>query len=160
MKKGLSFVLLLVVLAAGCNQAPVKDNTQIANPASVNCIEKGGKLDIRENPQGQYGVCILPDGSECEEWAFYRGECSKTPVNANADCSSDSDCVIGGCSGTICLSKNSELMFTTCEWTEEYGCYKQIDCGCVSGKCDWKKTADFDNCVEEARKPDIGIVRV
>jgi hypothetical protein len=34
-------------------------------------------LEIRTDQEGsQYGVCIFPDGSECEEWAFYRGECS------------------------------------------------------------------------------------
>ncbi|MEA3339639.1 MAG: DUF333 domain-containing protein [Chloroflexota bacterium] len=24
---------------------------------------------------GEYGVCVFSDGSECEEWAFFRGEC-------------------------------------------------------------------------------------
>ncbi len=51
-------------------------NTQIANPASTNCIDKGGKLDIRTDANGgQYGVCILAGGKECEEWAFYKGDC-------------------------------------------------------------------------------------
>ena len=47
----------------------------LPNPASRFCIEHGYKLEIRDSPQGQYGVCIFPDGSECEEWAYYRGEC-------------------------------------------------------------------------------------
>lgn len=51
-----------------------KPNTQIANPASVNCIELGGELEIRENELGQYGVCIK-SGKECEEWKLFRGEC-------------------------------------------------------------------------------------
>lgn len=46
------------------------------NPASVNCTEKGGKLDIRKDAKGgETGVCVFPDGSECEEWAFFRGAC-------------------------------------------------------------------------------------
>ncbi len=45
------------------------------NPASVNCTEKGGTLEIRTNAAGEYGVCKFGDGSECEEWAFFRGEC-------------------------------------------------------------------------------------
>lgn len=46
------------------------------NPASAYCEEQGGTLEIREDEDGgQYGVCIFDDGSECEEWAFYRGEC-------------------------------------------------------------------------------------
>lgn len=48
----------------------------IANPASVHCEEQGGSLEIRTGQDGgQYGVCIFPDRSECEEWAFFRGEC-------------------------------------------------------------------------------------
>jgi putative hemolysin len=46
------------------------------NPASVNCEEQGGRLEIRTGADGgQSGACIFADGSECEEWAFYRGEC-------------------------------------------------------------------------------------
>lgn len=47
------------------------------NPASVFCVEQGGKLEIRTDSEGgQYGVCLFPDGSECDEWAFFRGECA------------------------------------------------------------------------------------
>jgi hypothetical protein len=49
----------------------------MANPASVYCEEQGNKLEIRTASDGsQSGVCIFPDGSECEEWAYYRGECN------------------------------------------------------------------------------------
>ena len=51
------------------------NNTQIANPASVNCVEKGGKLSIVDKPDGQIGMCTLSDGTVCEEWAYFRGEC-------------------------------------------------------------------------------------
>jgi hypothetical protein len=48
----------------------------MANPASVNCEQKGNRLEIRTAADGsQGGICIFPDGSECEEWAFMRGEC-------------------------------------------------------------------------------------
>jgi putative hemolysin len=51
------------------------DSSQIANPASVYCEDNGGILDIRSDEQGnQYGIC-LKNEKECEEWAFYRGEC-------------------------------------------------------------------------------------
>lgn len=51
--------------------------TQIANPASTFCIENRGKLEMKENENGQYGICTLPNGTQCEEWAFFRGECGK-----------------------------------------------------------------------------------
>lgn len=47
----------------------------LPNPASVFCEEQGGVVDIRSEPAGQVGFCVFPDGSECEEWAYYRGEC-------------------------------------------------------------------------------------
>ena len=55
-----------------------KEETQIANPASVNCENQGGKLEIRKDNQGnESGFCVFPNGSECEEWAFFRGGCKK-----------------------------------------------------------------------------------
>jgi putative hemolysin len=49
----------------------------IANPASVFCEEQGGSLELRtdEESEGQIGICILPSSIECEEWAYFRGEC-------------------------------------------------------------------------------------
>jgi len=48
----------------------------LPNPASVYCQEQGYRLEMRTDDQGnQYGVCVFPDGSECDEWAFFRGEC-------------------------------------------------------------------------------------
>jgi putative hemolysin len=55
--------------------AKMESITQIANPASVYCEEKGNKLEIRTDEDGdQIGICILADGKECEEWKFFRGE--------------------------------------------------------------------------------------
>lgn len=70
---------------------------------------------------------------------------------ASLRCAEDSDCVTGGCSGTICQHKDTEPIMTTCEFKPEYACYKQIKCGCIDGKCVWDKTAEFDDCVEDLR---------
>jgi putative hemolysin len=80
----LSLLVLLVVLASGCAPAtpvaaptPTPDaGAQIANPASKFCVDKGYRSEIRTGKDGQYGVCIFPDGTECDEWAFFRGECA------------------------------------------------------------------------------------
>jgi TolB protein len=82
MKHGLIVGLILVGLLAACGAepAPTAGPTDVPvgmpNPASVFCEEKGYTVEIREEPGGQKGYCIFPDGSECDEWAFYRGECS------------------------------------------------------------------------------------
>lgn len=51
-------------------------NAQLANPASQNCVAKGGQVVIEKNPRGgQFGVCMFPDNMQCEEWALLRGQC-------------------------------------------------------------------------------------
>jgi putative hemolysin len=56
-----------------------------ANPASVYCEEQGYTLEIRTDKDGgQYGVCVFPDGTECDEWAFFRGECGSQQGEAQA----------------------------------------------------------------------------
>ena len=67
----MSVIVVFLLFAAGC-----QPKVDISNPASVHCEENGGQLEIRENDAGgQVGYCLFSDGSECEEWAFYRGEC-------------------------------------------------------------------------------------
>ncbi len=64
----------------------------LANPAAVHCQEQGGQWSIRNAANGsQFGVCLFADGSVCEEWAFFRGECrpgdsyTTTPPVTSAD---------------------------------------------------------------------------
>jgi len=46
------------------------------NPATVYCDQNGNTHEIHTAADGgQTGVCIFPDGSTCEEWAYFRGEC-------------------------------------------------------------------------------------
>jgi hypothetical protein len=53
------------------------------NPASKNCVDKGGKLEIvTEKNGGQVGMCHLPNGVVCEEFALLRKECPATPKPA------------------------------------------------------------------------------
>ncbi len=49
----------------------------LPNPASQNCLDKGGKLAIIRETAGEIGICKFNDGTECEEWQFFRGECQK-----------------------------------------------------------------------------------
>lgn len=74
---GILFLLLFIgaLLAACAPKMEEEPEAGLANPASVYCEEQGGDLEIRETEAGQYGVCLFDDGSECEEWAYFRGEC-------------------------------------------------------------------------------------
>lgn len=59
---------------------PGETTTGISNPASSNCLQKGGKLEIenkvyRDKDFGQIGICYFEDNRQCEEWALFRGDC-------------------------------------------------------------------------------------
>lgn len=49
---------------------------QMANPASTHCFENGGTIQIRGDGESAQSMCVFADGSECEEWQYFRGECS------------------------------------------------------------------------------------
>ncbi|QFY44904.1 DUF333 domain-containing protein [Candidatus Methylospira mobilis] len=60
----------------GNNTSHSQSTTAIANPASQNCIKRGGTLTIQKRGDGgEYGICIFEDNRQCEEWALLRGTC-------------------------------------------------------------------------------------
>ncbi len=68
--------LAVILLLAACQQAADEQPpVGVANPASEYCIGVGYSEETRESDSGQYGVCIFPDGTECDSWALFRGEC-------------------------------------------------------------------------------------
>lgn len=128
--------LTLAILIFGCaKQGPSKEEkpTQIANPASVYCEEQGNNLEIRTAADGsQTGYCIFKDGTECEEWAYFRGECPKEekteetlPINPNP-VDELSDSLINKL-GADCKSKTTDLEKANCilNWQEKniFWCY-------------------------------------
>ena len=63
----------------GSNDGSSGNQIGMANPASVYCEKVGGKIDIITKDDGsQYGMCVFANGTECEEWAYYRSECGNT----------------------------------------------------------------------------------
>jgi putative hemolysin len=84
MKKILTNTILLMALTA-CTTFQVQVSQTVGtdmppnmpNPASVYCEQNGNKLEIQTASDGsQSGICVFPDGSTCDEWAYFRGECA------------------------------------------------------------------------------------
>jgi putative hemolysin len=85
------FILIGLVVSASCNskQANPTPGADMPNPASVYCQEHGGKVELRQDASGGVaGICVFADGSECDEWAYFRGECK--PGNTPAASSTPS----------------------------------------------------------------------
>ncbi len=123
----------------------LEEQAQIANPASVYCKEQGGELDMRETPEGTIGYCLLPDGTECEEWAYFRGECPKKEETQPRACRSEGE-FCGGIAGIICCEG------MTCQYDGDYP-----DAGgtCVKGLS--KKTVEepAEQAPKESKKSKI-----
>ena len=84
MKRILLITIILMALtacSANQTQAPELTATELPpaglpNPAAVHCTQNGYKYEIQTAADGsQSGICIFPDGSTCEEWAYYREAC-------------------------------------------------------------------------------------
>ena len=73
-------------------------------------------------------------------------------IPVDAECSSDSDCVLAGCSSQLCAPKEeAQGIMTTCEYKEEYGCLKLTSCGCINNKCRWAEIPDYLECLKEVK---------
>jgi putative hemolysin len=89
-------VLIGILFATSCNPLPITPSpaANMPNPASVHCEQNGGTVELRPDASGGVvGICVFPDGSECEEWAFLRDECrpGDSPVTPAGQSSRPSD---------------------------------------------------------------------
>ncbi len=86
MKRILTSTIILIMLTS-CT--PPQPQAGLPNPAWGYCEQTGNKLEIVTAADGsQSGRCVFPDGSACDEWAYYRGECGPTVVEVTATASS------------------------------------------------------------------------
>ena len=72
-------IMLLPLTLAGCAKQPQPQDAPpppksigMANPASVYCGQKGGKLIPVQTPQGVRSDCKLPGGETLDEWELWR----------------------------------------------------------------------------------------
>jgi putative hemolysin len=151
----IALVLSLLVLSACATKTPQQapaaatPDTKIANPATASCELKGYRSQIRTTADGsQYGVCIFPDGSECEEWAFYRGEC--IPVPEKPTSGTDSSQITNPAS-VNCLQKGGRLEIRTTANGSQYGVCIFSD----GSECEeWAYLRD--ECAPASEKPPMG----
>lgn len=64
-------------------------------------------------------------------------------------------CFVGGCSGQIC--SDQEGIVSTCEYREEYACYKTAKCERqASGQCGWTQTTALSACLSNSQDKTLG----
>jgi uncharacterized protein len=102
----LTACVLIIASLAACTAPWTKSSesagtdmpqANMPNPASVYCQQNGNKLEIHTAADGsQNGVCVFPNGSTCDEWAYFRAECG--PAEATSEASGGGP---GGSGGTV-----------------------------------------------------------
>lgn len=75
----------LILFISGCTPAPIqpgahspKPRASLGNPAAARCLRDGYRLEFKYSPEGipLQGLCVNDKVSaQCEEWAYFRGEC-------------------------------------------------------------------------------------
>lgn len=70
------------------------------------------------------------------------------------ECTTESDCGIGGCGGEICTTaKEAPSIVTACVYKEEFSCLRKTTCSCIEGKCEWRKDlAAYTGCIDLLEK--------
>ncbi len=138
----------------------------IANPASEYCINQGYDWSIVKDTAGnEYGICKFPDGSECEEWAYYNSKCKPGDLKVavpttESECLSvggkwgkfgladfercnlptkdaDKFCTDGGdCEAGLCISESPGGITGKCPaWKLNFGCMSIVENGKSIGIC-------------------------
>jgi len=123
------------------------ENTGMANPASVYCVDQGGKLEIREGDGGQYGMCVFADGRECDEWGFFRSGVCGDPSDGGTGAEVDNVvCGRENCHGLDIKCGPNPAEICTMEYQLGDKCLRLVNCGIKDGVCQQIPSAAFDAC--------------
>ncbi len=70
MKKELLVVIIAILILT-------EPGFGLMDPSAVYCEKLGYEWMIEETPDGEFGICKLPDGSTCDSWDFLEGKCGE-----------------------------------------------------------------------------------
>ena len=159
----LSFLGLLLTFAACASPtagptatAVATQNTpNLANPASVNCMEQGGKLVIEERGDlGEIGVCYFEDNRQCEEWALLRGDCPVGGLKVTGYLTEAARyCAITGGTYAITGVSSAEEEQGTCTFKDGSQCAAW---DYYNGECELGTSAPA-TIPEEANSPEVNV---
>lgn len=127
-------IFLFLVIFVACSKTDTDSISQPAtndkhpsylpNPASANCIKKGGEVLIEKRGDGgEYGICLFEDNRQCEEWAMLRGNCPVGGIKVTGYVTPAAQyCAITGGEYTIRANSNKENEQGTCAFKNGVKC--------------------------------------
>ena len=140
----LAVVLLIVGVSFTVFKGPL-----VVEPVALTfeeCVERGYEITT-ETPRR----CITPEGISFVEGgelpAPQPEEIEDEPGNVEPAPPVRGACVIGGCSGQLCVEEGDPGV-STCEYRAEYACYKSAVCERqASGQCGWRQDSALLACL-------------
>jgi putative hemolysin len=137
--------LAIAIAGSGSAQVPSPPRVALANPASQNCVDKGGSLSIEKNGKGgQFGVCMFADNLQCEEWAMMRGACRTGGIKVTGYVTPAARyCAITGGAYQVTAASNTPVERGTCTLASGKRCAAQayFDGACTAEAAAPAKTA-------------------
>jgi putative hemolysin len=114
----------VIIIQEPVQGQPPQGGAQIANPASVNCDNKGGTLTIvKRGDGGEYGICTFTDNLQCEEWAMFRGDCPVGGIKVTGYVTTAAVyCAITGGDYNVTGQSNTEQEQGTCTFKNGKSC--------------------------------------
>ena len=80
------WVMLMMYRSVNAKSETTEETTQIANPASEYCVAQWGTINIVKDEEGnESGMCKLSDGTEVDEWEYYRANNPATETWTTAE---------------------------------------------------------------------------
>ena len=126
---------------------------------SCGCGEDGGVFCTERACACDYSApgrkWVLKDPDQCKTVLFSCAEGQPFFDDCGCGCESKptapTTCKVGGCSGQLCVGPGDPDV-STCEWREEYGCYRTASCEPqADGRCGWTPSDELLRCVEAAQ---------
>lgn len=140
------FLILGIVILAGISFWVFKSPSVVTeDPAVTNfddCAKAG--FPVMESYPRQ---CRTPEGGLFVEVV-------SSPSSAPLAAVATGGCYIGGCSSQICSDEEGAM--STCEYREEYACYKTGRCERqTNGSCGWTQTPELTTCLNVVLSPGV-----
>lgn len=116
------------------------------------CLERG-----YATTEGPPRTCTTPEGISYTEGAAMppaTPEPGTVSDGVPATSTSTAACVVGGCSGQLCVEEGDPAV-STCEFKPEYACYRDATCTRQpDGQCGWTQDAALLACLDNPPAPE------
>ena len=148
------YVILLLILAfivIGVGSTLLQTGFDRSNGDNVSVITNFNECAFAGYPvmESYPRQCRTPDGKLFVE----KIDRDQIPSDEYGYIPGEIGCIPAGCSSQLCLDADiAPTITTTCEWRDEYMCYRKAACERQKdGQCGWTMTDELRSCIDETK---------